>query len=139
MAAVTSADLCPAPVKGGGTADPLQTTMSSREIAELTGKDLGHIHRDIRAMLQALSEGDAPVLDHVREVKDARGYTAEIHLPKDLTITLVSGYNVTMRHQPSDFLRLDTSCALIRELNETSWNSGEYVRAVADTPGKSRN
>lgn len=42
------------------------------------------------------------------------------------------------KHQPSDFLRLTSTCALIRELNETSWNSGEYVRAVQDQSGDSR-
>ncbi len=42
------------------------------------------------------------------------------------------------KHQPSDFLRLTSTCALIRELNETSWNSGDYVRAVQGASGDSR-
>ena len=65
-------------------------TMSSREIAELTGKRHGDIIRDIRVMLDGL--GDDADLRHVRETKDSRGYTSMIELPKDLTITLVSGY-----------------------------------------------
>lgn len=72
--------------------------MSSREIAEITGKDIGHIHRDIRVMLHDLIEDD-PNLDHVREDKDGRGYTSCFHLPKDLTITLVAGYSVKLRHR----------------------------------------
>ena len=72
-----------------------QQTMSSREIAELTGKDASHIHRDIRSMLDELK--DDPELDHIREDKDARGYTACFHLPKGLTMTLVAGYNVKLR------------------------------------------
>lgn len=71
-------------------------TMSSREIAELTGKQLHHIHRDISRMLEQL--GHDPVLDHLIE-RDARGYIRTYHLPKDLTITLVSGYSVPMRHR----------------------------------------
>lgn len=70
-------------------------TMSSREIAELTGKEHKHIIRDIRVLLAEL---DGPDLDHVRTEQDVRGYTACIHLPKDLTLTLVSGYNVRLRH-----------------------------------------
>lgn len=73
-------------------------TMTSREIAELTRKDLSHIHRDIRTMLDELAGIDDPDLDHVREDKDARGYTTCFHLPKSLTITLMAGYSVKMRH-----------------------------------------
>lgn len=72
-------------------------TMSSREIAELTGKRHDHVIRDIREMMEAL-EWDAPNLGDVFEDKDSRGYTACFNLPKDLTITLISGYNVKMRH-----------------------------------------
>lgn len=71
--------------------------MSSLEIAELTRKDHTNVIRDIRRMLTALK--DDSDLSHVREAKDARGYTARYDLPKDLTLTLVSGYNVQMRHR----------------------------------------
>ena len=77
-------------------AEPL--SMSSKEIAELTGKMTYHVNRDIRTMLSTFRRDD-PVLDHVREVRDERGYIAVFHLPKDLTLTLVSGYNVQMRHR----------------------------------------
>ena len=77
-------------------------TMSSREIAELTGKEHKNVIRDIRAMLDSLAEGDGSVLSHVAETKDARGYTAEIALPKDLTLTLVAGYNVKLRKRIID-------------------------------------
>lgn len=71
-------------------------TMSSREIAELTGKEHKHIIRDIREMM---SQIDGPVLDHeeYQELKDNRGYTSEIFLGKELSLTLVSGYSILLR------------------------------------------
>ncbi len=72
-------------------------TMSSLEISELTGKRHDHVIRDIRAMLDALK--DAPDLGHVREDKDARGYTAMFHLDRELTDTLLTGYSVPMRRK----------------------------------------
>lgn len=70
-------------------------TMSSREIAELTGKELSHVHRDIRTMLDELQ--DDPSLDHVSEDKDARGYTLAFHLDRELTYTLLTGYSIPLR------------------------------------------
>lgn len=72
-------------------------TMSSREIAELTGKQHAHVIRDIRAMLDALK--DDPVLDHVSEEKDGRGYTACFHLDRELTETLLTGYSIPLRRR----------------------------------------
>ncbi len=43
------------------------------------------------------------------------------------------------KHQPSDFLRLTSTCALIRELNVTSsWNYGDCAMAVQGASGNSR-
>ena len=73
------------------------TTMSSREIAELTGKEHRNVLRDIRTMLDELKIN---VLSFERVYFDAKNERRiEFLLPKDLTITLVSGYNVTMRHR----------------------------------------
>lgn len=74
-----------------------ELTMSSREIAQLTGKQHKHVLRDIRAMLDAL--GDGPDLGHVREDLDGRGYTVCFHLDKELTETLVTGYSIPLRHR----------------------------------------
>lgn len=74
-----------------------ELTMSSREIAELTGKQHKHVIRDIRSMLDAL--GGGPNLGHVREDRDGRGYTTCFHLDKELTETLVTGYSVPLRHK----------------------------------------
>jgi phage antirepressor YoqD-like protein len=70
-------------------------TMSSKEIAELTGKEHFHVKRDIKVMLDDLGE-------HASKFggmsTDAYGRPQEVfNLPKDLTITLVSGYNTVMR------------------------------------------
>ena len=72
-------------------------TMSSREIADLTGKELSNVHRDIRTMLDALK--DDSILNHVREDKDARGYTAMFHLNRELTDTLLTGYSIPLRRK----------------------------------------
>lgn len=77
-------------------------TMTSREIADLVGKRHDHVIRDIRAMLAELGDapdlGDGSDLSHVKESKDSRGYTTEFSLPKDLTLTLVTGYDIKRRH-----------------------------------------
>lgn len=71
-------------------------TMSSREIAELTGKEHPNVMRDIRGMLLELGED---VLKFEDIYADAYGREQPcFSLPKDLTITLVAGYNVKMRH-----------------------------------------
>jgi len=70
-------------------------TMSSREIANVTGKRHSDVLRDIRKMLSALE---------IDERNFASVYLAgnneekpEFNLNHDLTITLVSGYSVQMR------------------------------------------
>ena len=71
--------------------------MSTQEIAALTGKKLGHIHFDIRKIIDELK--DDRLFDHqqYQEVKDGRGYTSEFFLNKELTTILVSGYSIKMR------------------------------------------
>lgn len=71
-------------------------TMSSIEISELTGKQHKHILVDIRNMLIELDIDAAGISatqsygnNNVRQV---------FNLDKELTITLVSGYNVKMRN-----------------------------------------
>lgn len=72
-------------------------TMSSREIAELTGKQHKHVIRDVRAMLEEL-EKDGPVLGH-QEERDSRGYTTAFQLNRELTETLITGYSIKLRHK----------------------------------------
>lgn len=70
-------------------------TMSSREIAELTGKEHCHVIRDIEKMLDDLNIGVS---------KFGGSYLSSqnkelpcFNLPKRETLILVSGYNIAMR------------------------------------------
>ncbi|HBI0435954.1 Rha family transcriptional regulator [Salmonella enterica] len=74
-------------------------TMSSREIAELTGKEHKHVLRDIRAIIDQLKDG--PSLDHeeFQQVTDSRGYTSEYLLTKNQTLLLMTGYSVPLRQK----------------------------------------
>ena len=72
-----------------------QQTMSSREIAELTGKELKHIHRDIQRMFEQLGIDD-PNLDHDIE-RDNRGYIKQYNLPRRECEILITGYDVKRR------------------------------------------
>jgi hypothetical protein len=72
-----------------------QTTMSSREIAELTGKNHADVMRDIRTMLEQLEVGASSF---------AGSYMSEqnkslplFNLPKRECLILVSGYSVRLR------------------------------------------
>lgn len=71
-------------------------TMSSREIADLTGKLHKNVLADIREMFDVLEMTSA---EFSANLPDSYGRPqAGFNLPKDLTITLISGYNVKMRH-----------------------------------------
>ncbi|MEY0486396.1 hypothetical protein AB7459_14720 [Providencia rettgeri] len=96
-----------------------QPMMSSREIAELTGKRIGTVHRDIRAMVPALYAVDNGIdtksycwgtskeemisflLHHniqgVMVNFDDRGYVYEFLLDRRHTEILISGYDVVRR------------------------------------------
>lgn len=75
-------------------------TMSSREIAELCEKQHAHVMRDIRAMLDGLEMGQS---NFGSTYTDAQGKVRECYeLPKDLTLTLVAGYNVKLRKRIID-------------------------------------
>lgn len=68
-------------------------TMSSREIAQLTGKQHGHVKRDIENMAAELN---LPKLDSSSFEHNGNIYT-EYQLNKQLTLCLVSGYSALLR------------------------------------------
>jgi len=72
-------------------------TMSSREIAESTGKMHKNVMRDIRSMYDGLKidQGSELSFDH----SGAKGRRIDFYeLSYDLTMTLVSGYSVKLRY-----------------------------------------
>lgn len=100
--------------------------MTSREVAELTGKQHGHVMRDIRAYMGAVLQmergidvksldwsghegaqvfGDTPIggVTYSEEINPQNGQPYPIyHLDKSATLTIVSGYNVLLRKKIID-------------------------------------
>ncbi|AMK75624.1 MULTISPECIES: Rha family transcriptional regulator [Methylomonas] len=79
-------------------------TMSSLEIAELTGKLKKHVHQDIKSQLLVNLYGlkDGQNLDHekiqgISVILDNRGYWSEVLLDRYHADILVSGYEVKYR------------------------------------------
>lgn len=74
-------------------------TMTSREIAELTGKQHDNVMRDIRAMLEAFEQASdlKPVCKTSRYVgKNGQNYP-QYELDKDTCLTLLLGYDAAAR------------------------------------------
>lgn len=74
------------------------TTMSSREIAELTGKEHRHVLRDIEIMLKELDlnkEGYAHTWTHPQNGQ----IYPEFVLDRELTETLLTGYSAVLRRK----------------------------------------
>lgn len=83
-------------------------TMSSREIANLTGKAHHHVVRDIEKTLSELGFNYPKTDDYVskeffikRKNYKGRSVVDEIGLDQDLTMTLMTGYSVPLRHKVS--------------------------------------
>jgi len=70
------------------------TTMTSLEIAELTGKQHKHVMRDISNMLDELDESNFGLISYFDKLnREQQCY----ELNEELSLTLVSGYNLAMR------------------------------------------
>lgn len=88
--------------------DPGFPAMTSLEIAGLCDKRHDHVMADIRNMLQQLNI-QSP--EFSGDYRDDRGRSYPLfHLPKDLCLTLVSGYSVVLRKRIIDrWLELEGS------------------------------
>ena len=73
--------------------DRSQPTMSSREIAKLTGREHDNVRRDIRNLAEALS-----LTFEEKSEASTGGRPSKVYfLPKRESLILVSGYNIVMR------------------------------------------
>jgi len=93
-------------------------TMSSREIAELTGKRHDHVKRDIEKMLSDLGE-DIPKYGGIY-LDSMNREQIEHRLDRELTETLLLGYSAPLRRKVIKRLReLEASVASPRPLTTT--------------------
>lgn len=70
-------------------------TMSSREIADITAKNHSDVMRDIRNMYDQLGQSISASAYTDSQNKERRHY----ELDQEMTLLLVSGYNVKLRHK----------------------------------------
>lgn len=103
-------------------------SMSSREIADLTKKEHSHVIRDIDKMLDQLSIPPEGYIQFWRHPQNGQEYR-EYKLPKDLTLTLVSGYRADLRYKiVSRWLELEKQNPALPNFNDPV----ESARAWAD-------
>lgn len=78
-------------------------TMSSREIADLTGKRHPDVKRDCEVMLNEL-DLDVSSFAHIY-IDSMNRSQSEFRLSRDLVETLITGYNIKLRHAVLNRLR----------------------------------
>ncbi|HBN7263399.1 TPA: Rha family transcriptional regulator [Escherichia coli] len=112
------------------------TMMSHHEIAKLTGKQSSHVVRDIEAMLEALNlhypemdDYDSKEFSIKRKIYNGRVVIDEIRLDHDLTMTLMTGYSIPLRHKVATRWRQLESGDVLP--NKSSSHLPEYRRARA--------
>ena len=78
---------------------PETLTMTSREIAELTGKEHRNVLRDTRSMLFELygEEGLLKFEQTLPDPQNGQSYTV-FNLDHEHTMTLITGYSIKLRH-----------------------------------------
>ncbi|MDR1349637.1 MAG: phage regulatory protein/antirepressor Ant [Zoogloeaceae bacterium] len=86
-------------------------TMSTREIAKICEKEHLHVMRDARNMLAELELPEAGYIQNWIHPQNGQTYQ-EFHFPKDLTLTLVTGYKLQWRKAVIDrWLKLEAQAA----------------------------
>ncbi|GBQ10331.1 phage regulatory protein/antirepressor Ant [Acetobacter cerevisiae] len=97
--------------------------MSSKEIAELTGKRHDNVVRDIKDMVSQILGHSSDLrneqIQGVTVEKDHRGFIKVIHLDHSHTITLITGYDARQRKRVVDrWLELEAKPAIAPETPE---------------------
>ncbi|SDM28885.1 Phage regulatory protein Rha (Phage_pRha) [Ensifer sp. YR511] len=105
--------------------------MSSREIAELTGKQHQHVRRDILAMLVDLRVDPS---SFGRIYRDGRNrQQTEFALPKRETLILVSGYSLELRSRIIDrWMELEAQQACPITATEVTTLLAQYMADMQD-------
>ncbi|MBI6944740.1 phage regulatory protein/antirepressor Ant [Pseudomonas putida] len=93
-----------APVTRISSPSPEQLTMTSLEIAKLTGKEHKNVLADVRKMLEALGHTSAEFSAHMEVPMPRGGYRTEecYALPRRETDVLLTGYSIPMRAKVID-------------------------------------
>ncbi|WP_196088235.1 Rha family transcriptional regulator [Citrobacter freundii] len=103
------------------------TKMSSREIAKLTGKQHKHVLEDCRKMFESLKLQSA---EFSADYQDDKGRTyQEYWLDQDLTMTLMMGYSIPLRHKVATRWRQFESGEVLPQ--KSASHLPEYRRARA--------
>ena len=112
--------------------DANKLTMSSLEIAELTGKRHDHVMADIRKMLGDL---ELQYPDFSGHYKDGRGRTQDcFNLPKRESLILVSGYSAVLRARIIDrWQELEQGLAV--PVNQSNVTPIEHAKHYIDAAG----
>lgn len=73
-------------------------TMSTVDIADRTGKEHRHVMRDTRNMFKQLGLAEDGYAQTWAHPQNGQTYDC-FHLPKDLTVTLITGYRADLRYK----------------------------------------
>jgi len=103
-------------------------TMSSREIAELCEKRHPDVMRDVRNMLEALHLGLSSFAHSYLNAQNKE--QPEYRLPRDLTMTLVTGYSIPLRKRVID--RLDEIEGILRNRPALDFSDPQVLLGVVN-------
>ena len=106
-------------------------TMSSREIAELTGKQHKHVMRDIRIMSEELAGSKSgPGIKQALYLDDNNQKRPEYTLTKEQTLCLIAGYSAALR---MTIIQRWQELEMLGQPTALPQNYSEALRELADS------